>query len=257
MTALFREQTELEIEISKGRITNVEVPDGKYKLIIPNETSKNLPVVLIQASKISLDDKFMKYRPKTDEEKAFKKLLTEAIKSGLKDFYRPVIDPSFNDDKSGICYEFGRKPAVGKSYNWWKEKARELSSNSRLGTRYEYVAFLGVLIKNLVESGWSISKSWNAVCTDSKELGHYWNSENAKHAFEGTGSREVCGFYDLANTYKILAEDEEASGFWLAGGLCYGNSSNFPLADLNLYDFRYDDHDYGVGWLVLECSTDH
>ena len=41
-------------------------------------------------------------------------------------------------------------------------------------------------------------------------------SEDAKYNFEPTGSRIICGFYDLANTYKIFAEDEEAGGFWLA-----------------------------------------
>ena len=208
-------------------------------------------VVLIEASKLSLDDEFMWYRPKTDEEKAFKELLSEVIKNGVKDFYRPVLDPSFNDDESGICYEFGKKPAVGRSYNWWVNAVKNFDSSCRLGTRYEYVAFLGVLIKKLVESGWSISKSWKAVCTDSNELGHYWNSDNAKHAFENTGKREVCGFYDLANTYKILAEDEESGGFWLAGGdfncNCYCN----PLAVLCHGGNRCDYHIDSVGWLVF------
>ena len=208
-------------------------------------------VVLIEASKLSLDDEFMEHQPKNRREEEFKNLLSEVVKSGVKDFYRPVLDPSFNDDESGICYEFGKKPAVGMSYNWWEEKAREFKSNSRLGTRYEYVAFLGVFIKKLVESGWSISKSWKAVCTDSKELGHYWNSDNAKYAFEDTGSREVCGFYDLANTYKILAEDKEAGGFWLAGGFYNFDSSDDPLADLGRDYGRNNGNVHSVGWLVL------
>ena len=217
----------------------------------------NGKVVLVEASKLSLDDEFMKYKPQTNHEKAFKKLISEAIKSGLKDFYRPVLDPSFNDDMTGICYEFGKKPAVGKSYNWWVNTAKEFMQNSRLGTRYEYVAFLGLLIKKLVESGWSISKSWRAVCTDSKKLGHYWNSSDAKHAFEDTGSREVCGFYDLANTFKILAEDKETGGFWLAGGFCNFISGDYPLADLDLIFNRDGGSINSVGWLVLDCSTDH
>lgn len=257
MTTMAKQQTELEKLISEGK------------------------VVLIEASKLSLDDEFMKYRPKTDEEKAFKKLLSEVIKSGVKDFYRPVLDPSFNseairsglmdfyrtdldqlfnDDNSSICYEFGRRPAVGKTYRWWEEKAREFNSNSRVGTRYEYTAFLGILIKKLVESGWSVSEAWNAVCTDSKELGHYWNSDNAKYDFEDTGLREVCGFYDLANTYKILAEDKEGGYLWLAGGSFSNISSNYSLANLNhfnnFYCFRGNDIDSSVGWLVIECETD-
>ena len=70
----------------------------------------------------------------------------------------------------------------------------------------------------LVAKGWTCCEAWDAICNDSKNLGHYRNSHNAKHQFEDTGSREICGFFDLANTYKILAEDKEAGGFWLAGG---------------------------------------
>ena len=257
--------TELELKISGGRIVSADVlNNGICKLTIETTVaevaSKNFEdvIMLVEASKLSLDDTFMMYRPKTDEEKAFKKLLSEAIKSGLKDFYRPIIDPSFNEDKAEICYKFGRRPAVGKSYNWWKKTARKFKPNSRLGTRYEYAAFLGVLIKKLVENGWSAAKAWNAVCTDSKDLGHYRNSENAKGTFEDTGAREVCGFFDLANTYKILAEDEEAGGFWLAGG-CYGDFSyGDPLADLFRSDIRFFGRSSSVGWLVLDvCSTDH
>ena len=233
MATLLRQQTELEKMISNGQ------------------------VLLVEASTLSLDDKFMKYKPQTKQEKAFKKLISKAIKSELKDFYRPVCDPSFNDDMTGICYEFGKKPAVGKSYNWWANTAKEFMQNSRLGTRYEYVAFLGLLIKKLVESGWSISTSWRAVCTDSIELGNYLNSDYEKFSLEDTGSREVYGFYDLANTLKILAEDKKAGSFWVAGG-CYGcNSYYSPLARLRHDDRRNIYFNYCVGWLVLNYCTDH
>ena len=55
---------------------------------------------------------------------------------------------------------------------------------SRLGIKTEYIAFLGVLIKKLVDSGWKVDDAWDAVCNDSKKLGHYWNSENAMHVPE-------------------------------------------------------------------------
>ncbi|MBO4816105.1 MAG: hypothetical protein J5507_04200 [Clostridia bacterium] len=256
--------TGLELKVSGERIVSANVlNNGICELTIKTTVSEEVSKVfknrieLIEASKLRLDDKFMKYKPQTNQEKEFKKVLSEAIKSGLKDFYRPVLDPSFNDDMTGICYEFGKKPAVGRSYNWWVDTAKDFMPNSRLGIRNEYVAFLGVLIKKLVKNGWSISKSWRAVCTDSKELGHYWNSDNAKHAFEDTDSREVCGFYDLANTYKILAEDKEADGFWLAGGRYLNYGYDYPLAVLS-HDYNRDrDHHDGVGWLVLDCNTYH
>ena len=253
----------IEIKVSNARITNAEVlENGTCMLTVETEIDQRSELtkdddifVLIEASKLSLKDGFMQYKPKTDEQKEFKKLLTEAIQRGVKDFYRPKLDPSFVNSKyHDICYSAGNKPAVGKSYNWWNKKAKAFcpERNSRLGTKIEYIVFLGVLIKRLVDEGWKVADAWNAVCNDSKDLGHYCNSENSKHEFEDTGSREICGFFDLANTYKILAKDEEAGGFWLAGGDFDLFSYFYPLADLSLSDSQNGDSYYGVGWLVLE-----
>lgn len=247
--------TEMEIKVSNGRITSVELlRDSTCKLTVEMSTEgANDVFVLCEASKLSLDDEFMKHTPCSENERKLKKLLEKAIKSGLKDFYRPVYDPSFDKD-GNICYVADAKPAVGKSYNWWKENAKRFcpERGSRLGTKKEYIAFLGILIKKLSESGWNIAEAWNAVCNDSKELGHYWNSSNAKHEFESTGSRKICVFYDLANTFKILSEDEEAGGYWLAGGYYNNFSNGNPLADLDHDDGRDDDCNHSVGWLVLE-----
>lgn len=257
--------TEIEINVSGAKVTNATVmPDGTCKLTVEmvnavskaTETElKNETFMLVEASKLSLNDKFMQYEPKEDDGRVlqYKRLLTKAIKSGLlKDFWRPKCDPSFNE--GGICYESGKKPAVGKSYNWWSQVAKRFKPeyNSRLGTKTDYVAFLGVLIKKLVENGWTVERAWNAVCNDSKELGHYWNSENAKNDFELTGCREICGFYDLANCYKILAEDGETGGFWRAGGCYIRGSDYYPLAGLICNDYQNGGNFFSVGWLVLD-----
>ena len=207
--------------------------------------------VPIEAESLSWDDDFMKYKPHTKKEEYTKALITEAMTSHVKNFYRPIMDPSFTDD--GIGYVAGKKPAVGKSYNWWVDTAKkyEPSHNSRLGTRLEYGAFLGVLIKKLVEEGYSVEWAWNAVCNNSKELGHYCNSENAKRVLEPTGSRLICGFYDLANTYKILAEDVEDNGYWLVSGFCRWSSYAVPLAWIWHSIDCISDNKAGVGWLVL------
>jgi len=209
-------------------------------------------VIRIEASKLSLEDKFMKHKPKTAEEREFKEHLKTVIRNGIKDFWRLKIDPSF-DSEGNICFEKGLKPAVRKSYDWWHEKAEAFSPTcrSRLGTKSEYIAFLGVLMKKLVDGGLAVNAVWNAVCNDSKQLGHYWNSENAKHKFEFTGSRKVYGFCDLANTNKILANDEGAGGFWVASG-DYRNFSGWrPLADLGHNNNCISNLDGSVGWLVL------
>lgn len=260
---------EFEIEVSGGRITEAYVmPNGKCKMVIevaaPQSTSTVVTpqediFVKVEASKLSLEDEFMKHQPQSNEERNFKELVKTAIKRGLKDFWHPRYDPSVDAD-GRICYVPGRMPAVNLSYNWWEENAKKYApkSGSRLGTRTEYIAFMAVLIKELVVSGWTVKKAWHAVCNDSKKLGHYKNSNNAKYVLEYTGSREICGFCDLANIYKILAGDNETGGFWSAGGNCFVFSYSHPLSALCYKDHCYS-HDYcSTGWLVLEAgSTEH
>lgn len=208
-------------------------------------------LMLIDAGNLSAKDQFLQYRTRTVREKNTKKLILEAIKFGVKSFYRPIYDPSFIDDDK-IQFIAGKAPAVGQPQYWWKNAAQKYnpSRNSRLGTRLEYGAFLGVLIKMLVEEGNSVEWAWNAVCNDSKELGHYWNSENAKHTFEPTGSRSICGLFDLANTYKILAEDVSASCFWIAGGNCGEEGNLSPIASIECSTTCSRNYFSSVGWIV-------
>lgn len=205
--------------------------------------------ILIEAEKLSLLDTFMRYNPKTGNEISTKELISQAICKETKNFYRPKFDPSFTDDGEGVCFELSRKPAVGRSYNWWSSAAQRCGG--RLGTELEYGAFLGVLLKRLVELDCkSVELAWHLVCNDSRILGHYLNSKNSSKKFELTGSRFACGFYDLANTHKLLASDNKV-GFLMAGGCCYSDSYNFPLATL-VHCYSYDYTYYNsVGWVVF------
>ena len=89
------------------------------------------------------------------------------------------------------------------------------------------------------------------MCCDSSELGHYRNSKKARHGFEPTGSREICGLCDLANVYKILAWDNEDDCLWFAGGSCVCRGDNNPLAKLCRGGGRNYVRNLGVSWLVL------
>ena len=86
---------------------------------------------------------------------------------------------------------------------------------------------------------------------DSKDLGHYWNSKNAKHEFETTGSRQIGKCFDLGNTCKIVKK-RGASGFVLFGGNYNFNSGNCPLADACSIVNASDDVSFSVGELVLD-----
>ena len=258
--------TEVEIKVGGEILGFTKIGNGTYRFVIETEVpDKEQEVttdvqsdvfVLVEASKLSLDDEFMNHKPTTESEEIFKEMIKTVIQKGIKDFYRPKYDPSFNEERTGVTFKAGEMPARGKYYNWWENEAKKFmpARQSRLGTKLEYVAFLGVLIKKLVEDEkWSVAKAWNAVCNNSKELGHYWNSENAKHDFEDTGMREICGFFDLANIFKLLAEDEDdyIGDFWVAGGYYSRDSSDFPLANIE----RYGNRNFGnlnfVGWFVL------
>ena len=130
---------------------------------------------------------------------------------------------------------------------------KELANKNgvQLGSKNQYVLFSATIIHRLVEEGWSKADAFYAVCTDSTQLGNYWNSEKARHDFELTGSRKIAGKCDLANTYKILRNDEKGGGFWFASGDYKFYGFNNPLANLNL-NFNYDIHYKNcVGWFVL------
>ena len=201
-------------------------------------------------------DAVLNFKSTDDDINAFIEAMAEVKDAKLKSFYRPIYDPSEYDNK--IVYQKGKKPAVGHSYNWWVEKASKMPAVEgrqwRLINEYEQYATFMWLVNQLKKAGKSDDEILNQIVKDSKELGHYYDSKNSTEGdgFELTGSRGVCGLYDLANTYKILAcSNEEAGGFWFAGG-DYGNYGNgFPLADLYHYA-NVDGGNYdSVGLLVL------
>lgn len=212
-------------------------------------------LMMVNTSEDGFYDKVLNYTSENDNIQKFIKAIREVQRVGIEPFYRPVIDPSIEGDK--VVYKKGKKPAVGFSFNKWVKAVKAMPAvegkSWKLGTEYQYYAFLVQLINQLVAIGWDVKGAIEAVVLDSKELGHYWNSKNALHDFEMTGNREICGVCDLANTYKLLdCSNEEVGGFWVAGGGCNYYSFDYPLAVL---DFSYgvgNVYDCGVAWLVLE-----
>lgn len=247
----------IETKLPKGEIINLEkLSDGTWvvkQVTEENEKPKFLgdAFVLIEFENFSLTDEVMKYEPQTVSESKLKNAIIEAKSSGVKDFYKSKYDPSF-DSNGSISFAKGKVPAVERSYEWWARAAKSYcrEHNSRLGSRLEYAAFCGVLIKALVNAGNSVNWAWNAVCNDSIKLGHYWNSQSDKHKLELTGSRAICSFYDLANTYKILASDDD-NGFYLASGSFNAYSYFSPIADISQsYDYKAE-MKHSTGWIIL------
>ena len=213
-------------------------------------------LILINPQEDGFFDAVLNSKSDSDRINAFIEAVEEVKAEKLEIFYKTIYDPSEDGDK--IVYKKGNKPAVGYSYNWWVEKASKMPAVEgrqwHLATEYQYYAFLVWLINQLVKSGKSVEEAMNQVVLDSKELGHYYDSENSTRGkdFELTGSRRVCGVYDLANTFKILrCSNKEAGGFWLAGGYYCDDGRCIPLADLFHIADVDDDRDDSVGLLVL------
>lgn len=206
---------------------------GFFKVIVVEDSSSECYKVLL------------KYSPKTEAGKEFKRNLKKAIETGVKRFRVPIYDPVIDGDLK-LYFEENRHPAVGYAYNMLEKVAEE--NDVRLGTKHEYCLFLGTLIIRLINNGCSLNKAWNVVCNDSKSLGNYWDSEDKKHELEVTGCRKIVGKFDLGNTCKILAKDDNGI-VWIAGGdyMCCGRYA--PLARFRQL---YDVTDYiGVGWYVV------
>ena len=79
--------------------------------------------ILIEVSKLSLEDEFMQYMPKNHNEERLKSLISRAIQEGVEDFYKPIIDPSLDKVKNQVYYKAGEFPAIAidKRYEWWEK----------------------------------------------------------------------------------------------------------------------------------------
>ena len=250
MESMVKEQVET---ILTQYLEKDEVQECLQQLIVggiltETELTAEFETITVEGSDSQIYFDMLKYAPASETEKEFLEFLNEAVDAGVKNFKVPVCDPSIAENGS-LQFVAGCKPAVGYSYNKLKELA--LKNDVQLGSKNQYVLFLATIIHRLVEEGWSKADAFYAVCSDSTQLGHYRNSEKARYDFDVTGSRKIAGKCDLANTYKILRNDEKGGGFWVASGDYKFYGFNNPLANLNL-NFNYDIHYKNcVGWFVL------
>ena len=255
-------QNNVEIISFKRRIIEATVlPDGSCRLVFDDKkdlkkASFDETFVLIRASELSASDRFISsFVPMTYEQKVFKNELLTVIRKGVKDFWKPRFDPTFDENNKGIAFALDSYIATERTYKWWVNAAKEFwpERNSRLGTYSQYVAFLGVLIKTLFESGWSLLRAWHAVCNDSSCIGHYCDSNDAKFELEKNASREICGFYDLGNAFKLLASDDESdNALVVAGGNYKMNGHTHPLNFHIETGFINQVYYSSVGWIVFD-----
>ena len=172
-----------------------------------------------------------------------------------------TIDPSVKDGK--LVYQKGLPIKTGFSQKQWEKMLKDYNPNrnSRQMTLTEYACRNLFLIQKLVRAGYEIEEAWRTVCDDSRKIGHYRNSDNPKHCFEPTGSREVCGFWDLGNVQKFIAYDPwdekkityEGYPFWISGGDYSWDSTECPVASYSISKKNESNvHNYCVGELALD-----
>ena len=208
----------------------------------------------VEASELTMDMPLMKHIPQNDEETAEMNFLIKAIHNNeLYDFMRPKMDPAFTSDGLGIEFIAGKNPATGYFFNWWTNFLNKYPE-FRIGQEKEYRAFLAVLIKRMIESGISVEEAWKLVYRDSKTIGHCYNEPNRKlYGVEPIGSRIVCGYCDLLNVMKLVAENdtEEQGGCWIAGGSYNDYGEHNPVGHMYHFPIRDFDAQDLVPWLVI------
>ena len=203
---------------------------------------------IVKASELSLKDEFLQYEPETERQKVFMERLIQVIKSGISDFRAQKIAPSF-DEKGNITYKYGNAVATKQSPKWWYDKAKEFmpEKNSKLGTTDERIAFLGILLKELIsgEKKLAVDEAWKAICDDNTIFMDCIDTENG---IVTTGNCEMGEWCDLIIACTITVEQEEELNFSLVGGSYLDKS---PLADV-YSEVPYDKQLYTcTGWIVL------
>lgn len=268
MRKAIEQEGTLILESGKKIVRAEIIDDGqgiRYYYTVPESESKKVQLQvgskefeemfpIVDIENVSLQDSFMSYEPENNLEKRVKFNITRAKELGMKNFRKPCMDPSFEDDGETIIYCAGKKPAVGKSALWWNENAPKFmpEKNSRQIDDLEKDVSLGIIIKYLVEEKkYKVKDAWKAVCVNSKDIGHYHDSKNPKGDFERTGSRKVGKWYDLGNTRKIVKR-RGASGFVLFGRNYSKDVNDHPLAVAVNIIFSNEEYSNSVGEIRLD-----
>ena len=221
--------------------------------------------VLVDVESLSIDDEFMKYIPRDEQEMLVKSSIVDAINSQVKNFYRPEFNWSRADTVPRRYTDWCEYP----QFSVWSKAAQsyDTSRNSRLGNYAEYCAYLGVLIKQLIKEGMTVDWAWNAICSDRKKLEeYYYTHKSAKDISESINFVRIVG-YDLKFVGLALADDSTNQRFWQAGGsVCptFGFTKGAevilnqqrPLGTLCAYGNRCSSSERGIGWLIIPKWSD-
>ena len=206
---------------------------------------------IVQASDLTLKQGILAYTPKTEKQAIFKTRLEKVVKSGLSDFRAQSQYPIPLDGKLIYRQHLPFEPSI--SLIQWETRAKEVNplKRSRLGYATQRIAFLGYIIKLLVEKHkYTLDEAWYAVCDDSGKIAYFANS-NSKYL------HSIGPFSDLGNGYSITINDLEESDchFAFFGGHPLDDGKYRPLANIIFENFRGSGdytEDSSCGWVVSD-----
>ena len=184
----------------------------------------------------------------TKKQEKFKADVMKALKNKPKEGYRwiPVYEPSKNS-KGNLCYTAGKKVLLALNCYEWEKKLKEYSPKN--GSREASIKTYFLLALRWLKDGVATLEQ---LADNSTEIGHYWNSEDARHYMEKTGEREFGGLYGfVGNTCKIVKDSESNSGFSIVGGFYIRMGIGYPLANVLHDDCPNGTEACGVGLLEL------
>ncbi len=201
---------------------------------------------IVEASKLSLKDEFLKYEPETLYQERIKETLIVGIKAGLKDFRKPRM--SLLSDE--FAYEVGLSPVKGRTCGLWRANAKSFmpEKNSRLGTETEYAAFLGLAIKFFInEMEYTVSEAWNTVCNfHTREVVKYLNSRVARRS-------ELIGLLcELQGINKVLMSEYDCYYIYLINKDAYNMHCRGCMSDGRCEGCPNPNYDNSVGWIVID-----
>lgn len=193
-------------------------------------TYEDARLVRIKPREEGFFDRVLSFESKDEEINLFIEAVKEVKEQKIRNFYKPIYDPS---DEKDACFSYlkGKRPIVGHSYNWWMDKISQMTVIEgglrwHIANEYEYYAFLVYLANKLVESGKSIEDVMQLIVKNSEGIGpkDYYtvdprDGERIRNIPDTgfKGEVETCEFCDLLATDKLLtsSNNEDAGDFWL------------------------------------------
>lgn len=199
-------------------------------------TCEDARLVRIDPSEEKFFDRVLSFESEDEEINLFIEAVKEVKEQKIRSFYKPIYDPSDEEDDK-FSYMKGKRPIVGgHSFNWWMDKVSQMTPVEggfrwHIADEYEYYAFLVYLANKLVESGKSIENVMQLIVKNSEGIGpkEYYMEDHVTleriRNIPDTGFKgevETCEFCDLLVTDKLLtsSNNDEAGDFWLKHNKC-------------------------------------